>query len=459
MRCVAMLLALPPILLVSWSAPGMAQAPSPPPSQFESLRNKAGEAAKAKDWETAARLTREMLGLAPDTHTRSFIAYNLACMETLRKRHQEAIQALADAVNGGYTDWQQATTDEDLRPLRGRPEFKQLVAKMKALAVPMRIFEVTRWDNPDLGWTSLHRFDDPNQAKLKQLRDEYRLGDVIAGKKTELDKQIALMTWVHGRWRHDGWNEPSSSDALTILKEAAAGRHFRCVEYSVTLAQVLQAVGFPARRIGLRRDGVSYGAGKGHVVSEVWNNELGKWILLDGQNNATWRDADQVLDAAEVRERFLGGKADRLRMVQHGSSWIKEWKEKDQRREWVVYFHHLSYPQNNNIFTRGKSNRDVELIRAGESHELLFQGSPQVGHAQTQDRAQIYPRLNLVHMDLGTSGNKGTISNIVDVALTNSAPGFDHYLISESGRSGRQHRSDTFKWSLGQAQTRSRSAR
>jgi hypothetical protein len=59
-----------------------------------------------------------MLSLAPDAHTRSFIAYNLACMEALRKRHQEALQALADAVNGGYTDGSKRTTDEDLRPLR-----------------------------------------------------------------------------------------------------------------------------------------------------------------------------------------------------------------------------------------------------------------------------------------------------------------------------------------------------
>jgi hypothetical protein len=103
-------------------------------------------------------------------------------------------------------------------------------------------------------------------------------------------------------------------------------------------------MGFPARRIGLRRDGVSYGAGKGHVVSEVWNNELGKWILLDGQNNATWRDGDQVLDAAEVARAVPGGHG---RPVAHGPPRLvvdQGWKPSDQRAEWVVYFHHLSYP-------------------------------------------------------------------------------------------------------------------
>ena len=392
-----------------------------------------------------------MLKVAPDAHARAYIAYDLACSEALGKRRPEALQALADAVSGGYAEWQHAATDKDLRSLRGTPEFKQLLAKMKVQAVRSRIFEVTRWDNPDLGWASLHRFDEPNQAKLKQLRDEYRLGEVIAGKQTELDKQIALMTWVHGRWSHDGWNEASNGDALTILKEAAAGKHFRCVEYSVTVAQVLQAMGFPARRIGLRRDGVSYGIGKGHVVSEVWNNELGKWILLDGQNNATWQDGDQLLDAAEVRQRLLGGKANRLRMVNHGSPWMKKWDAEVNRAAWIVYFDHVSYNMNNNVYTRDKRNRDVDLIRPGESHELLFQGYPQQGHAQAQDPAQIYPRLNLVHIDLAASGKQGAISNVVTTTLTNSAPGFDHYLISQSDRSV-QHRSHTFSWTLAPGQ-------
>ena len=308
--------------------------------RFETLRNRAAEDAQAKDYETATRLTREMLDVAPDPPARAFIAYNLACLEALRKRHREALAALADAVAGGYAEWQHASTDQDLRPLRRMPEFKRLIVKMKELAVRLRLFEVTRWDKPDLGWASLHRFDEPNHAKFKQLRDEYRLGDVIAGKETELDKQLALMAWVHGRWPHDGWNEPSNDDALTILREAAAGRRFRCVQYSVALAQVLQAMGFPARRIGLRRDGVSFGIGKGHVVAEVWNNELGKWILLDGQNNATRWEGDKVLDAAEVRERFLGARGDRLRMVHHGSAWMKQWDPEAQRRAWIVYFHH-----------------------------------------------------------------------------------------------------------------------
>jgi hypothetical protein len=170
-------------------------------------------------------------------------------------------------------------------------------------------------------------------------------------------------------------------------------------------------------------------------------------VLVDGQNNATWWDGNQALDAGEVRERFLGGKADRLRMVHHGSPWIRSWNAPAQRQEWIVYFHHISYSFDNVVPSPGQEKRHVQLIRHGESHELLFQGSPQLRDAQTQDPTRIYPQLNLVHVDLGSNGKEGAISDELTAVLTNSSPGFDHYVVSENGRSA-QHRSNSFPWRL-----------
>lgn len=176
MRCIAALLALPSAMLASWSLPAMAQDPSAPASDFETLRNQTAAAAQSKDYKNAARLTREMVKVAPDAPARAYTMYNLACLEALQKRHREALEALAEAVEMGFAEWQDASSDENLRPLRGMPEFKRLIVIMKDLAVRLRVFEVTRWDNPDLGWASLHRFDEPHHPKLAQLRDEYRLG-------------------------------------------------------------------------------------------------------------------------------------------------------------------------------------------------------------------------------------------------------------------------------------------
>ena len=44
---------------------------------------------------------------------------------------------------------------------------------------------------------------------------------------------LRLLHWVHMRWQHDGLNEPTRRDALTILREARDGKNFRCVEYAI----------------------------------------------------------------------------------------------------------------------------------------------------------------------------------------------------------------------------------
>jgi hypothetical protein len=94
------------------------------------------------------------------------------------------------------------------------------------------------------------------------------------------------MDWTHSRWRHNGWNQPEKSDAISILQEAEAGKNFRCVEYGIVLAAVLNSVGIPARILGLRtKDVETRKSGAGHVVTEAYLPDLRKWILLDGQTN------------------------------------------------------------------------------------------------------------------------------------------------------------------------------
>jgi hypothetical protein len=413
----------------------------------ETLRAQAMAAYRSKDYASAEQLVREARAASNDPEWRQRMSWALACVAALRGHRRDSLDALAEAVNSGYADWQQASVDEDLESVRGTSEFRRLIATMKRRASDQQLFTVTRWDNPDLGWAGLHRFEDWADPKLAELRTRYQLQGLVAGRATELDRQLAVLAWVHNRWPHDGSNEPSHEDALTILREVAEGKHFRCVEYSTTLAQALQALGFPARSIGLRREGVSWGHGKGHVVTEVWNNELGKWILLDGQNNATWEQGGLVLNAAEVRERYLGVGANKVRMIHHGSSWLSDWKPEAQRLEWIRYFHHLSYRQDNALFAERSDRQEVELLRRGEAHEVLFQGQPIAGHAQTLDPARIYPALNRVHIDIGTTGRGGTVDGALTLTFTNSTPWFAAYEIEDNGRTHRQNEG-LYRWSL-----------
>jgi hypothetical protein len=45
-------------------------------------------------------------------------------------------------------------------------------------------------------FTSLFTFDRFENPKIKQLREKYKLDDVVAAGKTEFEKQVLLMAWV-----------------------------------------------------------------------------------------------------------------------------------------------------------------------------------------------------------------------------------------------------------------------
>lgn len=128
------------------------------------------------------------------------------------------------------------------------------------------------------------RFAPSSAAILAQLRATYPLMETIDGAKDDVERLRRLRWWVHTRWDHDGWNEPSANDPLTILREAAAGASFRCVEYSIVLAAVLTAVGLPARTLGLMTaDAATREAGAAHMVTEAWLPDRRRWVMADGQ--------------------------------------------------------------------------------------------------------------------------------------------------------------------------------
>ncbi|MBC5775558.1 transglutaminase domain-containing protein [Pontibacter sp. KCTC 32443] len=123
-----------------------------------------------------------------------------------------------------------------------------------------------------------------NNDFLNTLREQYNLDEIVKGATNDTERALRMVNWVHKQWKHNGMNEPSKPDALTILAEAKAGKQFRCVEYGTVTAASLNAIGLPARRLGLKTKDVEttqYGAG--HVLLEVYLPDLKKWVMLDGQ--------------------------------------------------------------------------------------------------------------------------------------------------------------------------------
>ncbi|RYY66530.1 MAG: transglutaminase domain-containing protein [Chitinophagaceae bacterium] len=122
---------------------------------------------------------------------------------------------------------------------------------------------------------------------LEQLRSSYALNDLVRNVGSDSARALRILKWTHDQWSHNGSNEPSKPDALTILREARGGKQFRCVEYGIVAASALNAVGLPARVLALKtKDVETTASGAGHVLLEVYLSDLKKWVLMDGQWDA-----------------------------------------------------------------------------------------------------------------------------------------------------------------------------
>jgi hypothetical protein len=148
---------------------------------------------------------------------------------------------------------------------------------------------------------------------LRQLREEYNLLELIKDCPTDLKKLFEIVNWTSKQWKHSGQNTPSANDALTILKEASEGKRFRCVEYGIVLCSALNSIGLKARVLALKTKTVEtekYGAG--HVLTEVFLQDFGKWTIADGQFNLVPFSNGKPLNAIEFQDVIVTGKEIKL---------------------------------------------------------------------------------------------------------------------------------------------------
>ncbi len=123
-----------------------------------------------------------------------------------------------------------------------------------------------------------------DQKHLINLRSTFNLDSIIKDSKTDFEKIVKIQNWVQSRWEHDGSNAPKTYDAIAILTAAEKGERFRCVEYSFVTGQCLASLGFTVRGLGLMTKDISeVKSGGGHVVNEVYLQDLQKWVMIDPQ--------------------------------------------------------------------------------------------------------------------------------------------------------------------------------
>lgn len=120
------LLVAPIPSLVGTSSTAPAEIPEREREHASELARKALHYLDMERYAQAELTLREALAIVPDKAT---WLYNLACIQSLRGKKEEALDSLQRATDVGFTDFTQLEHDPFLKPLRENPRFKELIAR------------------------------------------------------------------------------------------------------------------------------------------------------------------------------------------------------------------------------------------------------------------------------------------------------------------------------------------
>ncbi len=177
---------------------------------------------------------------------------------------------------------------------------------------------VVACDNGDATqWAELFVFDSPSHPKLVQLREEYKLDELVKGAKTDLDRALALKNWVAHALKF-GMPSPEvykDWSAIALLERVKRGQRVFCGQCAMVFQQACMSIGLPARFIEL---GVDSNPGC-HFTTEVFLREHNKWAVLDAtalEGYNCYYTVDGVPQSAlEMHQRVVGGGMEKVMQV------------------------------------------------------------------------------------------------------------------------------------------------
>ena len=151
-----------------------------------------------------------------------------------------------------------------------------------------------------------YNFDCP---EFKTLKEKYNLED-IAGKGTDFRKAKRLLHYLAPRLTHSSWYDNHvPCNALDLLEYSLNNKEqgINCLNKSKILQECCLAIGIYARRVCIMP--FSPYDFDNHVVTEIFDRKLNKWIMLDPTTDGIFVDENKMpLSLLEIREKFANDK-------------------------------------------------------------------------------------------------------------------------------------------------------
>jgi hypothetical protein len=287
-------------------------------------------------------------------------------------------------------------------------------------------------------YTGRFKFDAYDNPKLKRLREQYRLDEVVAGGKDEFDRQVLLLDWVNHRFKKFGRPTSPARGALDVLKANDEGSTFFCAHYADAFVSAAASLGWVDRALALRRPDDVGGGSTEHSSTEIWSNQYRKWVMLD-PTFAMYVEKDGVpLSAFEVRREWFGGGG-------RGVTFVLDKERRRYRRADMPVFRSRHEGFGDLVLDGGALNPyafigyipNTNLMDAGPDYARMFITQDELCARTKWHRRDVpadpatdpYFPINQASMTLSPGPGGGG----VDVSLRTLTPNFKTYLLRTDG--------------------------
>ncbi len=216
------------IVLLSCLATAVFAATPKDVKRYRKLSEQASKAQGDGNYKKLAKLLGRQAALAPED---SSVHYNLACARALKGDSAGALEALAAAVETGWTDAEHAGQDSDLESLRGLARFDSLLEGMEQNEADWK--ERTRKLHTELDPASAPAFqsvEDLNESFSTDETEFYALS-ALYDMDTYYEKQWALHDHKIAALKRYIADHPEADDrdaaGIEVLRTALAYNEYR----------------------------------------------------------------------------------------------------------------------------------------------------------------------------------------------------------------------------------------
>jgi hypothetical protein len=308
-----------------------------------------------------------------------------------------------------------------------------------------------------LNKTDIHFVDDravafasqPDVSELRAIRERYHIPSLLDNSTSQITELATLNDWVRRQWIH-GTNGPVNLqhfNAIDIIENARKGAQYWCQIASMVFTQTALSMGYQARILSLSLDKGE----PGHAVTEVWVDDLNKWVVFDTDFNLYYVDKfGSPLNGLELHRVLISGTAAELSVIKGRYRPERFDVENTDAQPLLLPFYRYFYLDMRNDWL--SNPYVVGHPKRSDFTSLRWQDSQDdIGFLDlkptTSAESDLYWPLNQVEFRLGVNVSKEKSIELT-VYLKTITPNFDRFEVSINGSLEISHRSSRLIWPL-----------